>query len=161
MGLSGSGINEETHIVSGSWIAGLVDDSIGTILSMLFCPYHFVLEPIIVVVLYLYIYLVLLAVRKIPRKEYLVVVVVVVVVAAVTARAAAATMTTTTTTARTEATNPETFFPPHNSFGSHDPASAKNPALRRQQIPETARTFSETRAVLPRADHRASAPQAS
>jgi len=35
MGLSGSGINEENHniIVSGSWIAWLIDDSIGTILS--------------------------------------------------------------------------------------------------------------------------------
>src|SRR6218665_2942009 len=50
MGLSGSGINEENHIVSGSWIALLIDDSIGTILSVPFCPYHFVqyhfvLEP--------------------------------------------------------------------------------------------------------------------
>ena len=52
MGLSGSGINEENHIVSGSWIAWLIDDSIGTISSVPFCPYHFlpyhfVLEPII------------------------------------------------------------------------------------------------------------------
>ena len=50
MGLSGSGINEENHIVSGSWIAWLIDDSIGTILFVPFCPYHFVpynfvLEP--------------------------------------------------------------------------------------------------------------------
>ena len=50
MGLSGSGINEENHIVTGSWIARLIDDSIGTILSVPFClyhfvPYHFVLEP--------------------------------------------------------------------------------------------------------------------
>ena len=43
MGLSGSGINEENHIVSGSWIAWLIDDSIGTILSVPFCLYHF--EP--------------------------------------------------------------------------------------------------------------------
>jgi len=33
MGLNGSGINEENHIVSGSWIASLIDYSIGTILS--------------------------------------------------------------------------------------------------------------------------------
>ena len=51
MGLSGSGIYEENHIVSGSWIALLIDDSIGTILYVPFCPYHFipyhfVLEPI-------------------------------------------------------------------------------------------------------------------
>ena len=51
MGLSGSGINEENRIVSGSWIAWLTDDSIGTILSVPFCPYHFVpyhfvLEPL-------------------------------------------------------------------------------------------------------------------
>jgi len=50
MGLSGSGINEENHIVNGSWIASLIDDSIGAILSVPFClchfvPYHFVLEP--------------------------------------------------------------------------------------------------------------------
>ena len=50
MGQSGSGINEENHIVSGSWIAWLIDDSIGPILSVPFClyhfvPYHFVLEP--------------------------------------------------------------------------------------------------------------------
>ena len=50
MDLSGSGINEENHIVSGSWIAWLIDDSIGTILSVPFfphhfVPYHFVLEP--------------------------------------------------------------------------------------------------------------------
>ena len=50
MGLSGSGINEENHIVNGSWIAWLIDDSIGAILSVPFCPYHFVpyyfvLEP--------------------------------------------------------------------------------------------------------------------
>src|SRR6218665_2092070 len=50
MGLSGSGINEENHIVSGSWIACLIVDYIGTILSVPFCPYHFVpyhfvLEP--------------------------------------------------------------------------------------------------------------------
>jgi len=50
MGLSGSGINEENHIVSGSWIAWLIYDSIGTILSVPFCSYHcvpchFVLEP--------------------------------------------------------------------------------------------------------------------
>ena len=42
MGLSGSGINEKNHIVSGSWIAWLIDDSIGTILSVLFCFYRFV-----------------------------------------------------------------------------------------------------------------------
>ena len=45
MGLSGSRINEENHIVNGSWIAWLIDDSIGAILSVPFCPYHFVLEP--------------------------------------------------------------------------------------------------------------------
>ena len=50
MDLSGSGINEENHIVNGSWIARLIDDSIGAILSVPFCPYHFVpyhfaLEP--------------------------------------------------------------------------------------------------------------------
>jgi len=33
MGLRGSVTNEENHIVSGSWIACLTDDSIGTILS--------------------------------------------------------------------------------------------------------------------------------
>ena len=42
LGLSGSGINEENHIVSGSWIAELIDNSISTILSVPFCPYHFV-----------------------------------------------------------------------------------------------------------------------
>jgi len=52
MGLNGSGINEENHIVNGSWIAWLIDDSIGAILSVPFCPYHFVpyhfvLEPFI------------------------------------------------------------------------------------------------------------------
>ena len=51
MGLSGSWINEENHIVNGSWIAWLIDDSIGAILSVPFCPYrfvpyHFVLEPL-------------------------------------------------------------------------------------------------------------------
>ena len=50
MGLSGSGINEENHMVNGSWIALLIDDSIGAILSVPFClyhfvPYHFVQEP--------------------------------------------------------------------------------------------------------------------
>ena len=50
MGLSGSGINEENHFVNGSWIALLIDDSIDAILSVPFCPYHFVpyhfvLEP--------------------------------------------------------------------------------------------------------------------
>src|SRR6218665_3677777 len=59
MGLSGSGINEENHIVSGSWIASLIDDSIGTILSMPFCPYHFVpyhfvLEPHFYLLLFCY-----------------------------------------------------------------------------------------------------------
>ena len=53
MGLSGSGINEENHIVNGSWIAWIIDDSIGAIFSVPFCPYHFalyhfVLEPLIV-----------------------------------------------------------------------------------------------------------------
>ena len=43
MGLSGSGINEEHCIVSGNWIAWLIDNSIGTILSvpfrsLPFCP---------------------------------------------------------------------------------------------------------------------------
>ena len=33
MGLSGSGITEENHIVNGSWIAWSIDDSIGAILS--------------------------------------------------------------------------------------------------------------------------------
>ena len=33
MGLSGSGINEENHIVNRSSIAWLIDDSIGAILS--------------------------------------------------------------------------------------------------------------------------------
>ena len=41
MGLSGSGINEESHIVGGSRIAWLIDDSIGTILSVPFCPISF------------------------------------------------------------------------------------------------------------------------
>ena len=46
MGLSGSGKNEENHIVNGSWIAGLIDDSIGAILSVIFfvrtiCPLPF------------------------------------------------------------------------------------------------------------------------
>jgi len=41
MGLSGKGINEENHIVSGSWIACLIDDSIGTILSVPFCSQPF------------------------------------------------------------------------------------------------------------------------
>ena len=49
---NGSGINEENHIVNGSRIAWLIDDSIGAILSVPFCPYHFVpyhfvLEPYI------------------------------------------------------------------------------------------------------------------
>ena len=55
MGLSESGINEENHIVNGNWIAWLIDDSIGAILSvgLPFCPYHFVpyhfvLEPFLV-----------------------------------------------------------------------------------------------------------------
>jgi len=57
MGLSGSGINEENNIVNGSWIARLIDDSIGDILSVPFCPYHFVsyhfvLEPFRTYVLY-------------------------------------------------------------------------------------------------------------
>ena len=42
MGLSGSAINEENHIVNGSWIAWLFDGSIGAFLSVPFCPYHFV-----------------------------------------------------------------------------------------------------------------------
>ena len=51
MVLSGSGINEENYIVNRSWIAGLIADSIGAILSVPFCPYHFVryhfvLEPL-------------------------------------------------------------------------------------------------------------------
>ena len=46
MGLSGSGNNEENHIVNGSWIAWLIDYSIRAILSVPFCPYHFVLEPL-------------------------------------------------------------------------------------------------------------------
>jgi len=33
VGLSGSGINEKNHIVSGSWIVLLIHDSIQTILS--------------------------------------------------------------------------------------------------------------------------------
>ena len=41
MGLSGSGINEENHIVNGSWIAWLIDDCIGAILSVPFCPLPF------------------------------------------------------------------------------------------------------------------------
>jgi len=50
MSLSGSGINEENHAINGSWIAWLIDYSIGAILSVPFCPchfvqYHFVLEP--------------------------------------------------------------------------------------------------------------------
>jgi len=36
MGLSWSGINEENHIVSGNWIALLIDDSLGAILSVPF-----------------------------------------------------------------------------------------------------------------------------
>ena len=39
MGLSGSGINEENHIVNGSWIAWLIDNSISAILSV---GYYFV-----------------------------------------------------------------------------------------------------------------------
>ena len=51
MGLSESGINEENDIVNGSWIAWLIDDFIGAILSVPFCPlpfcsYHFVIEPL-------------------------------------------------------------------------------------------------------------------
>ena len=47
MGLSGSRIDEENHIVNGSWIAWLIN---GTILSVPFCSYYFVryhlvLEP--------------------------------------------------------------------------------------------------------------------
>jgi len=42
MGLSGSVINEENHIVNWSWIASLIDDSISAILSVPFFPYHFV-----------------------------------------------------------------------------------------------------------------------
>jgi len=46
MGLSGSGINKENHIVSGSWIAWLIDYSFGTILSVPFCPLPFCpIEP--------------------------------------------------------------------------------------------------------------------
>ena len=45
MGLSGREMNEENHIVNGSWIAWLIDDSIGAILSVRFCPYYFVIEP--------------------------------------------------------------------------------------------------------------------
>jgi len=41
MGLSGSGINAENHIVIGSWIAWLIDNSIGAILSVPFCPLPF------------------------------------------------------------------------------------------------------------------------
>jgi len=41
MGLSGSEINEENHIVNGSWIARLIDDSIGAILPVPFCPLPF------------------------------------------------------------------------------------------------------------------------
>src|SRR6218665_177225 len=41
MGLSESGINEENRIVNGSWIALLIDDSIGAILSVPFCPLPF------------------------------------------------------------------------------------------------------------------------
>src|SRR6218665_312426 len=41
MGLSRSGINKENHIVNGSWIALLIDDSIGAILSVPFCPLPF------------------------------------------------------------------------------------------------------------------------
>ena len=41
MGLSGSRINEENRIVNESWIAWLIDDSIGTILSVPFCPLPF------------------------------------------------------------------------------------------------------------------------
>ena len=41
MGLSGSRINEENNIVNGSWIARLIDDSIGDILAVPFCPLPF------------------------------------------------------------------------------------------------------------------------
>src|SRR6218665_1997767 len=41
MGLSGSRINEENHIVNGSRIACLIHDSIGAILSVPFCPLPF------------------------------------------------------------------------------------------------------------------------
>ena len=46
MGLSRSGIKDENHIITGSWIAWLIDDSIGTILSptilsVPFCPLPF------------------------------------------------------------------------------------------------------------------------
>ena len=44
MGLSGSGIDEENHILSGSWIAWLIDDSIGIILSVPFYPPTFCLR---------------------------------------------------------------------------------------------------------------------
>ena len=59
MGLSGSGINEENHIVNGSWIAWLIDDSIGAILSIPFClyhfvPYHFVLESYACIQMWIY-----------------------------------------------------------------------------------------------------------
>ena len=41
MGLNGSGINEENHIVSGSWIARLIDDSVRKILSVPICSLPF------------------------------------------------------------------------------------------------------------------------
>ena len=41
MGLSESGINEENNFASGRWIASLIDDSIGTILSVPFCNLSF------------------------------------------------------------------------------------------------------------------------
>ena len=35
-----AGLMEKSHIVSGSWIAWLIHDSIRTMLSVPFCPYH-------------------------------------------------------------------------------------------------------------------------
>ena len=42
MDQSGSGIDEKNHIVSGIEIDRLIDDFIGTVLFVPFCPYHFV-----------------------------------------------------------------------------------------------------------------------
>jgi len=41
MGQRGSGVNEENHIVNGTWITWLIDDSISAIFSVPFYPLPF------------------------------------------------------------------------------------------------------------------------
>ena len=36
------GLTKDTIVISGSWIGRLIDDFIGTVLSVPFSPYHFV-----------------------------------------------------------------------------------------------------------------------